>query len=335
MEMIISKPISNQSSAVARLVVTRNQGPMPFLDSAVTEYTICRSHLDQVVQQIESPRVREIVGIVFRNLLRLLECLSLIESHLRQFEKAEETRAFFQLIHGEARALVVFIQDNALHCAAMPEEVTETLDGITFAVNHDLQRVFDHDLGNQFSAAQTQVVIGKLCRMHDVLTNCLQQSTISLALVFDTNLVGAKLFNNSALRYRQSLQLCQDLAALRQLVENFEEKSERPALSSLIAGIEKFRNKSMEFLMYSDWPLFESFCERIALSPPDGATLAPLLHQFRCYLETLLGQVKMRAVLTNGPMQFGEANTSHFWTMSNNEVASLSESFDLEDEEAA
>jgi hypothetical protein len=308
---------------------------MAFLDSAVTEYSTCRSHVDQLVQEIESAPVREIIGIVFRDLLRLLECLSLIESYLRQFEKAEETRAFFQLIHGEARALVIFIQDNALHCAAMPEEVTETLDGITFAVNHDLQRVFDHDLENQFSAAQPQVVIGKLCRMHDVLTNCLQQSTISLALVFDTNLVGAKLFNNSAMRYQQSLQLCQDLAALLQLVENFQEKLEMPALSSLTAGVEKFRNKSMEFLMCSDWPQFESFCERIALSPPDGASLAPLLHQFQCYLETLLGQVKMRAVLTNGPVQFGEANTGQFPTIFNNEAAPLCESFDLEDKEAA
>ena len=34
-----------------------------------------------------------------------------------------------------------------------------------------------------------------------------------------------------------------------------------------------------------------------------------MLHQFRCYLETLLGQIKMRAVLANvTPAQFGADN---------------------------
>src|SRR6266542_4242579 len=44
---------------------------------------------------------------------------------------------------------------------------------------------------------------------------------------------------------------------------------------------------------------FVGACRELPLEP------APLLHQFRCYLETLLGQVKMRAVLANVfPIQF-------------------------------
>jgi hypothetical protein len=58
--------------------------------------------------------------------------------------------------------------------------------------------------------------------------------------------------------------------------------------------------------MYSDWPQFESFCERIKVAAPSPLELEPVLHQFRCYLETLLGQVRMRAVLANVlPVQFG------------------------------
>lgn len=51
--------------------------------------------------------------------------------------------------------------------------------------------------------------------------------------------------------------------------------------------------------MYSDWPQFESFCERIELATETQRDLASLLHEFRCYVETRLGQVRMRAVLTN------------------------------------
>jgi hypothetical protein len=49
--------------------------------------------------------------------------------------------------------------------------------------------------------------------------------------------------------------------------------------------------------MYSDWPQFESFCERIKVASTDIPRLVEVLHQFQCYLETLLSQVRMRAVL--------------------------------------
>ena len=63
--------------------------------------------------------------------------------------------------------------------------------------------------------------------------------------------------------------------------------------------------------MYSDWPQFESFCERINLAGTSWLDLDPVLHQFRCYVETLLGQVRMRAVLANVfPIQFGADSRS-------------------------
>ena len=148
---------------------------------------------------------------VFQDLLRLLECVGLVETYLRQVDAAEETVALFQLIHDEARKLVEFIRTDALNSDLLTKELADTLDGIMFAVNHDLQRLFDSGPRGSFSDKTAQVVVGKLYRAHDILTNCLQQSTITLAMVFDPELIGAKLFNNSELRHRQSLQLCQDL----------------------------------------------------------------------------------------------------------------------------
>ena len=112
------------------------------------------------------------------------------------------------------------------------------------------------------------------------------------------------------MRYRQSLQLCEDLSALAQLLEACEQNLDECSLVGLSAGIKKFRNGSLEYLMYSDWPQFESFCERISLAGTSWRELEPLLHQFCCYLKTLLSQVRMRAVLANVlPVQFGVANS--------------------------
>lgn len=76
----------------------------------------CRLQIDRVVGEIDSPDVCEIVDTVFKDLLRLLECLSLIESHLRQVDASEETFALFQIIHEEARVLVEFIRQDGLNC---------------------------------------------------------------------------------------------------------------------------------------------------------------------------------------------------------------------------
>ena len=266
--------------------------------------TACGYHVNHLVKEIPSPAVRDVVGTVFEDLLRLLECLSMSESHLRQADAASETFALFKIIHDEARALVKFIRDEALTCEELTEEVAETLDGITFAINHDLHRVFENQQRGADSTAQ--VVIGQLFRAHDLLTNCLQQSTISLAITFDRKLDGTKLFDNSDMRYRQSIQLCEDISNLMKFVEACGGRRQGPTFPSLIARVEVFRNESLECLMYSDWPQFESFCEKISLPEISSFELESVLHQFLCYLETLLGQVRMRAVLANViPAQFG------------------------------
>ena len=267
--------------------------------------TTCGYHVNQVVQEISSPTVREVVGTVFEDLLRLLECLTLIERHLRKRNAALETFALFEIIHDEARALVKFIDDEALTCEAMNEEVSETLDGIIFAINHDLHRIFDNLQGGAGSNAQ--IALGQLFRAHDLLTNCLQQSIISLGITLDRRLDGTKMFEDSDKRYRQSIQLCKDISILlRLIVACGGGRRKKSAFANLKARVEVFRNESLECLMYSDWPEFEGFCEKINCPPTSEQELESVLHQFRCYLETLLGQVKMRAVLAKVvPAQFG------------------------------
>jgi hypothetical protein len=291
--MISIELTPNQSTTSDAL--TRHSKPGPVVNFPTPMLPTCRFQTDRLVQQISSSEVREIVGTLFQNILRLLECLGLIETHLRKVDSADETFALFQLIHDDARDLVRFIRTDALNCVGITDELADTLDGITFVINHELQRIFDRDSSGHLS--DTYAILSKLYRAHDVLTNCLQQSTISLAMVFDRSLVGTKLFDNSNMRYRQSLQLCQDLLTLRQLVEKFDQQAGETALIGLRAGITKFRNESMECLMYSDWPQFECFCERINVSATDLPALAGVLNQFQCYLETLLSQVRMRAVL--------------------------------------
>lgn len=266
------------------------------IDGGVASLTACRSYLENMVEGIPRTRLRRVVGTVFQDLLRLLECLSIIEGHLRQVNSAEETLAFFQLIRDEARSLIEFIKTDALNCNEVTGQLADTLDGLAFALSHDLRRVFEGEYEADVESS-AYVILGRVHRAHDVLTNCLQQSTVSLALVYEPALSVTQLFNNTERRYRQSLKLCSDLECLRDLVQEFI--GGLTTAGELNAGLETFRRDSLEFLMYSDWPQFESFCERISVSGEDPSSLAEVLHQFLCYLETLVRQVKMRAVLAD------------------------------------
>jgi len=334
--MILSTQISNPPAPAESSVALHPAAEEPVARQEIPDHTSCRLQIDRLVTQIGSLQERQLIGAVFQDLLRLLECLSLIESHLRQVDAAAETFALFQIIHDEARVLVEFIREDGLNCVARNEDLVDTLDGISFAVNHDLQRVFETAPQGQSDSATHKshhVVLGKLYRAHDILTNCLQQSTITLAMMFDPELEGTKLFNNSDMRYRQSLQLCQDLSTLIELVDTAEKDD--ASLPRLVAGLEKFRSESMECLMYSDWPQFESFSERVKVRVTPAADVEPVLHQFRCYLETLLGQVRMRAVLANVfPIQFGAGDNLATATGHDSPAAS-SASLDFEEEHSS
>src|ERR1700674_2623927 len=331
--MISTKLTSSQSTSANSFVVTRHSEPGPVANISAPEPSTCRFYIDRLVHQIDPPEVKGIVGTVFQDLLRLLECVGLIENHLRQVDAAEETFTLFQLIHDEARRFVEFIRTDALNSNVLSEELTDTLDGIAFAVNHDLQRVFDSGPRGSVPDKSAQVVVGKLYRAYDILTNCLQQSTVTLSMVFDPELIGTKLFNNSNMRYRQSLQLCQDLPELIHLVEVSQQMKVEQALTTLTDRLERFRGEGMEYLMYSDWSQFESFCEMIDLSKMQPNELETLLHQFRCYLESLLGQVRMRNVLADVfPLGIGEENNCSVLTLTEHSV-SLSEAFHSRNED--
>ena len=114
--MTLAKQISEQTPAMDSLIGTRPANPVS--QSAGVGQKTCGYQINQVIQGIDLPDVREIVGTVFQNLLALLECLDLIESHLRQVDAADETFALFQVIHDEARTLVEFIQTDALSNAS-------------------------------------------------------------------------------------------------------------------------------------------------------------------------------------------------------------------------
>ncbi|HEX8852215.1 MAG TPA: hypothetical protein VF754_01950, partial [Pyrinomonadaceae bacterium] len=90
---------------------------------------------------------------------------------------------------------------------------------------------------------------------------------------------------------------------LLQMVRRAETEREQRSVVPLVERLDAFREGSLRFLMYKDWESYERFVEEIGAAR--GATeLAPVLHRFNAYLETLFSQINMRAVLADYPFAF-------------------------------
>jgi len=243
---------------------------------------------------ISDETLRRPVGRILTDLVFLLDYLSLIEGASRE-GGIRSVLSILRAVRAEARSLVSFIENDALKLEGLDEVLHETLDSAAYGIKHEVRRIFDCELVGVTFDQTDHETHGSLLDSHGVLTNCFQQCMVNLFRVFDNSLTAGRLFHDWQTRREHSLLLFKDLSALIDLVHATGKKS----LDHIAEQIESFRLGSMRFLMYKDWQAYEALTEPIIAAIGNGESPVDLLHSFGCYLETLLGQVKGRAVLTD------------------------------------
>ncbi|HET6671629.1 MAG TPA: hypothetical protein VFH15_15480 [Pyrinomonadaceae bacterium] len=309
--------MSSQSTPLLDLPVA-DDGSSPA--TIRTQAKIPHEEIDRLLEEIENPEVREMMSVAFSALLSLLQDVPALASP-NHGPTPDEPKEVMERFRREATSLIDFIGTVATSTEGLDQSLAETMDGIAFALEHDLKRTFDSELKG-LGWKPDDVARGKIAYVRGLLTNCLQQSVITLAQVFDPGLDGAKLFDNYKARLRESLLLCRDLTDMV-LFAHACEKDITENFSKLVTRVNTFRSESMQFLMYKDWREFETISENLLRRVPDSAGVGSPLHSFTCYLETLLGQVKLRAVLVDVFCHFfpdGEATDAE-WSEAQNRLA--------------
>jgi hypothetical protein len=237
------------------------------------------------------------MGRVFTDLARLLDYLRLIEKKVQQDQLLASTFSVFTNIHKESLALIEQIDADMLHLEGANEELLATLDGISYAIGHEIGRVYGFELVG-INDPQSPPIRGKLERAHGLLRNCFQQSTIALTQVFNPTLDGEELFNDFHARREEALILYRDLWNLVGLARRADKECDQFSVALLLAHLKRFRDGSMCYLMYRDWEEYERFVKQVTAARRI-LEIGPALEGLACYLETLLGQVRLRSVLTN------------------------------------
>ena len=260
------------------------------------------------LSQIDDPELRSISENILVELARFFDWLARIDTNLHKLDTLLECLSLLEILQFEAHSLTEFIATRAMTSSVVNDRLRGVLDGITYGINHDLRRIFERELVRGITDQSTPVVYGKILHAHGLLTNCFQQSIITVLQVFNPGADGAVLFNDTELRLQQSLILCRELASLMSLVRQAEAEPGPDVLCQVSDKILEFRDGAMQYLMYKDWRGYENLALEVINSIENNLDPMALLHRFLCYLELLYGHVKMRAVLANNFPFSGEGD---------------------------
>jgi hypothetical protein len=265
--------------------------------------------IDNVLDLVADPQLRDVSQTILIELVRFFDWLARIENNLHKLDTLLENLSLLEVLEFECRSLIDYIETKAMKAAtaAGNDRLNDVLDGISYGITHDLRRIFERELVRGVTEQSTPIVYGKILHAHGLLTNCFQQSTITLLQVFKPAMDASALFNDIELRLQQSLVLCKDLSSLMRFVRLSQANSDPDVLRTVTERILEFRDGSMQYLMYKDWRGYESLALEVITAIENNLDVKPLLHKFICFLELLYGHVKMRAVLAeNFPYSGGE-----------------------------
>jgi hypothetical protein len=237
---------------------------------------------------------------IFQEFSRLLALLRFVEVSLKGDTQLKRLLPVFTLIHEETRALLDFIEGRALRVEGVGRGASEILDGTAYAVRMELRKAFEHELTGLCSVRQPPQLFAKVENATGLLRDCYQQSVVALAQSFEPSFDGGTLFLSFTTKLEQSLELRRELWKLVLLVARSSADGHEPPATRVLETLSAFGEGGQRYLMYKDWETLERFTEEID-SSRDAGELSRTLHRFEAYLETLFGQVNMRAVLADRP----------------------------------
>lgn len=254
------------------------------------------SRISDLTERIQPPLGKRLHHIL-TELSRLIKYLQLIEQQVSEDTPPRKIVVIFRAVHERAHALANFINVTANETGESDETLYEVLNGIGFALGHELHRVYEDEAAGLIAAENSGPPRGRAVRAHGVLQNCFQQLIITLLQALDPTLDGSTLFEDFKIKREQSIVLYGELLALLTKVRKAQNDFGLLQSISLANTLNQFRQDTLHFLMYQDWAEFEGFITEIVETHDDARDFLEALRRFTSYLETLIAQVAMRTVL--------------------------------------
>jgi hypothetical protein len=238
--------------------------------------------------------------LVLPRFAKILKWLDAIGQMHDRDEPLKPAMLLFARINEQTQEMTRFINNRLLRFKNEEDSLFAALDCAVYAASIELRKVYNFELIGFAEARQSPIIYARVETAHGLLNDCFQQTLVNFAQLIEPDVKATELFPNLQTKLQQSLTLREGLWSVLQIVRKAEKNAESVSLQKLHTKLTDFLNNTIKFLFYKDLETVERFIEEV-LNTTKKSELVSILHRFGAYLETLLGQVNMRVVLSNHP----------------------------------
>ena len=246
-----------------------------------------------------SPEHAEL-ALVLPRFGRVLRWLDVVGKMLESDEPLKPALLVFARVNEQIFDLTNYINNRLERFPDEEAEMFSSLDAASYTASIELKKVYSQELSGLAGMRQAPSVYARIETAHSLLNEGFQQMLAGLARLIDPSADVFKLFPNFAVKLDQSIALRKDLWAVTQLVQKAEAKPEKAEIETMQKALRDLMKGSVGYLFYKDTETVERFVEEILVTT-ENKDLVPILHRFGAFLETLFGQVNLRAVLEKHP----------------------------------
>ena len=240
------------------------------------------------------------LALILPRFAKVLKWLSVVGKMLESDEPLKPALVVFSRVNDQISDLLSYIDNRLRRFPNEDAELFASLDAASYTASIELKKVYAHELAGLSGLRPPPAIHASLETAYSMLNESFQHTLASLARLIDPSVELITLFPSFRINFERSLALRSELWKLVRLTQEAEQNPEKPQIESLNKSLREFMNGTINFLFYKDTETFERFVEEILVTK-QNKDLVPILHRFGAYLETLFGQVGMRAVLEKHP----------------------------------
>ncbi len=261
-----------------------------------------RTLLDLLDNKEVSSELIADLKMVLPHFAKILKWLSVVGKMLENDEPLKTTLLLFAQINKQMQEMMSYINNRLLRFNSEENDLFSSLDGAAYTASIELRKVYNQELKGLTEIRPTPLIYAKIETSYSLLNDSLQLTLINFAQLIDPHIEPTDLFPHLQTKEEQSLLLRENMWDALQYVKETEQNPDEDLINKLHDKLMKFRDDNLYFLFYKDMETVDRFIEEILITK-ENKDLVPILHRFGAYLETLLGQVNMRVVLTNHPFE--------------------------------
>ena len=229
---------------------------------------------------------------------RVLKYLDVVGGMLERDEPLKPAILVFSRVNEMIYELTTFINNRLERFPDAEVEMFASLDAASYTASMELKKVYAQELAGVSELRPAPSIYARTETAYALLHDGFQLILAGFAKIVDPAVDVLSVFPEFKAKRECSMVLRRELDGLIKTVQTAENEPEDRKVDALKGAIREFMLEPATYLFFKDTETVERFVEEITITR-SNKDLVPLLHRFGAYLDTLLGQVRLRAVLTD------------------------------------